>query len=160
VVIYINLNLVHRLIDITHLKTPGIENVMISISTSRNKHFTILGLYKHPYTSIIHFKNYLHTLLQNITYPNPIIIAGDFNIDLNKYDTDLTTKNYFDDLLSHNLYQVINNSTRITHTSKSIIDHFYINPTKNWKLLTGMLTEPISDHLITFISLKGNNSIL
>ena len=49
-----------------------------------------------------------------------IILLGDFNIDLLKPQT-----SWFDIASSYNLVQLVNSPTRITASSKTIIDHIY-----------------------------------
>ena len=70
-----------------------------------------------------------------------IILLGDFNIDLLKPQT-----SWLDITSSYNLVQLVNSPTRITASSKTIIDHIYTTHEQNIR----ELCVPIfgcSDHL-------------
>ena len=57
---------------------------------------------------------------------------GDFNMNLLNCDTDKDTSDYIDTLFSHSFYPTINSPTRITPTSKTLIDNiFYNNASSN-----------------------------
>ena len=56
---------------------------------------------------------------------NELIITGDFNLDLLKYQTHQMTSEYLDVMTSHSLLPAITRPTRIKHTSATLIDHIF-----------------------------------
>lgn len=132
VAIFIKSNIKHSYVDVTNLKTKGVECVMLTVHFNKSNYITITGIYKHPYITIDKFEEYIHCLLteSEATNLNNHIITGDFNIDQSKYDSNNRIKLYFDNLMSKNLYQIIPNNTRITTYSKTLIDHIYMTPIK------------------------------
>jgi hypothetical protein len=86
---------------------------------------------------------------------------GDISIDLAKDSTDANTVElkFLLDLFQYN--QKINEPTRVTKDSQTLIDHFYTN----FITSAGVSKITISDHYLIygvrkFPSLKGNNNIL
>lgn len=66
---------------------------------------------------------------------NDIIITGDFNLDLIKYETHPPTAEYLDLVMSHRLIPNITKPTRIKHASATLIDHFFFKGTINqWNI--------------------------
>ena len=55
----------------------------------------------------------------------PCIIAGDFNIDLTKYDKNRDTSDFLNSLLVNNFMPMIILPTRITKNSSTLIDHIF-----------------------------------
>lgn len=87
---------------------------------------------------------------------NKSLILGDFNINLlNKNSSDV--RNYSNTLLSNGfiIYNKISPeySTRITSTSKTIIDHFVTDLIKN-EYLFHILNSPLSDHQSFLLSVN------
>ena len=60
---------------------------------------------------------------------NEILITGDMNLDLLKYQSHAPTSDYMDIMMSHSLLPLITRPTRIKHTSASLIDHFFFKST-------------------------------
>ena len=92
------------------------------------------------------------------------IILGDINCDLLHKDLDHKTKelNFITNVYQYK--QLIDEPTRETVNSKSLIDHFYTNRKENI-MLAGVFKISISDHYLiygirTFPSLKGEEHII
>ena len=82
-----------------------------------------------------------------------IYMAGDFNIDLLKYHTDINSQNLIDTAASHGFAQVISRPTRITDHSATLIDHIFINNV-NKLVSSSVLSIDLSDHLGTYARLS------
>ena len=80
-------------------------------------------------------------------------MAGDFNIDLLKYHTDINSQNLIDTAASHGFAQVILRPTRITGHSATLIDHILINNV-NKLVSSSALSIDLSDHLGTYARLS------
>ena len=78
-------------------------------------------------------------------------IAGDFNIDLLKSDTNCHTKDFFDTLISNLFVPHITLPTRITNRSQTLIDNIFSNNPEFENCTSGNFTFSISDHLAQFL---------
>ena len=76
-------------------------------------------------------------------------LAGDFNIDLLKSDTD--TKDYFDTLTTNLFVPHITLPTRVTNRSQTLIDNIFSNNPEFENCTSGNFTFSISDHLAQFL---------
>ena len=87
------------------------------------------------------------------------MIAGDFNLDLLKYETHAPTASYLDLLTERRLLPRIVRPTRIKKQSATLIDHIFTKESGS-TVLSGILNTEIAgnngytDHLPTFIILK------
>ena len=158
---YINTNLTHCVANkyqIVNSADCPIENLWIEI-TKGTKKYIVGGIYRHPGYKVDSFLTKFEcTLTQILNCKLPCLIAGDFNIDLKKFQYHQDTKEYFDSLVVNNFFPVIVMPTRITDTSATLIDHiYYSDGTKcrdNSIITAGNLWCDISDHLPNFVFCK------
>ena len=75
---------------------------------------------------------------------------GDFNINLLNYNTDNETSNFIDTIYSSSFFPTVLSPTRITTTSKTLIDNIFYNSI-NEKMISGNITTSISDHLTQYL---------
>ena len=110
------------------------ENIVIripdTISSSdhgRMKDLLIVAIYRQPNcTNLDHFENCMERLLNIVDKAkNELIIAGDMNLDLLKYDQHLPTSKYLDLMVNHQLLPRIVRPTRIKNQSATLIDHIF-----------------------------------
>ena len=80
-------------------------------------------------------------------------LVGDFNIDLLQFHSNQIIKTYADNLLGYSVKCCINKPTRISITTKLLLDHIYTNDF-NRSLFSVIALCDISDHLPTFIFIK------
>ena len=91
--------------------------------------------------------NYLNTLLGKITKENKsVFLFGDFNVDLLKYDKHAPTNAFMNLFSSHMFLPHIFQPTRISTTSKILIDNIFSN-IHTPSSVSGNLTSLISGHL-------------
>ena len=100
------------------------ENIWIELK-SEDESFIIGGIYRHPNGNINHFSSDLEHSLTKIDKNANTIIAGDINIDLNKYE-EKTTFDYFTVLTANMFVPYILTPTRITDYKHSTIDHICV----------------------------------
>ena len=82
---------------------------------------------------------------------------GDFNINILKCKTDRDASCFIDTIYSNSFYPTIHIPTRITSTSKTLIDNIlYNNITKS--ISAGNIVTSISDHLMQYIFISGEIS--
>ena len=93
---------------------------------------------------------------------NEIIITGDMNLDLLKYQSHTPTSTYLDMLMSHYLTPIITRPTRIKHASATLIDHIF---SKLTIIKAGILTSEIAgshgftDHYPVFCIIRVHNNL-
>ena len=138
-----------------------------AFSPNNKKDLVILGVYRPPGNNSI--DKFLTTLQQCLRLfdkkSNEIILTGDLNIDLLKYQTHTQTAEYIDILIAHQMLPYIVRPTRIKHRSATLIDHIFMKGNKN--VVSGILATEIAgshgytDHFPTFciIDLKVKEEI-
>ena len=80
-----------------------------------------------------------------------LFLVGDFNIDLLKVDLDPPTTNFFDIITSNLLVPHIIHPTRITSSTRTLINNIYSNSANFEDRISGNLTLAIPDHLAQLI---------
>ena len=93
---------------------------------------------------------YLNILLEKLSKENKTaFLLGDFNIDLLKYDKHNSTNEFLDTLSSNYFLPLILLPTRITVSSKTLIDNIFTNKISQ-DVISGNISASISDHLPQF----------
>ena len=84
--------------DLNIYKKSELECTFIEILTSSGKNIIVGCIYRHPCVHPSEFNDiYLKVLLENLSHENKtIIIMGDCNIDLLKYDTEKDSADFLD----------------------------------------------------------------
>ena len=126
----------------------GIEDIWITIQHKKLPSLIIGCIYRHPKALTCSF-DYIKTVLKEMCMrKKPIFVLGDMNDDL------LSTKNKLSGIIHQlNLYQTIENPTRITSTSKTLLDVIITNKLE-MVLKSEVVPCPIADHEL--ITIKVN----
>ena len=145
------------------------ENIVVTIpeaiqtgNGNTKKDLVIAAIYRQPNRENFEtFQGELRKLLQAIDKrKNEIVIAGDFNLDLLRYETHPPTASYLDLLTGRKLLPRIIRPTRIKNQSATLIDHIFTKD-GDTTLCSGIIDTEIAgnngftDHLPTFIVLKA-----
>ena len=77
------------------------------------------------------------------------------NINLLKYDEDITVKEFYNLMTSHGFIPQITLSTRITDSSMTLIDNIYSNMFLNNTFSDNIIIE-LADHLLQFVSIDNS----
>ena len=129
---------------------------------SKNFRCLLGSFYRHPNSSISLFTTNLESIFQSQTFKkfqSCCIWAGDYNLDILKYDTNKEITRFIDLIISFNFIPLSVIPIRVTNTAASIIDHIYYRPNSKIKdcctdlAINGCLTVDISDHLANFLIL-------
>ena len=80
-----------------------------------------------------------------------IVLIGDFNVDLLKYEDDTNSADLLDIIYSTSLIPQITSPTRITPRSKTLIDNIF-STDANAETFSGNIVTTIPDHLAQFLS--------
>ena len=142
--------------DLNIYKSAELESTFIEIINHKNSNIIVGCIYRHPAMDLNEFNDYyLNELLHKLSSENKsVILLGDFNVDLMKYDNHHSTNEFLDSLSSHLFLPHITQPTRIRDSSKTLIDNIFSN-TLIENTISGNLTATISDHLPQFIILPN-----
>ena len=135
-------------------KSAELESTFIEIINHKKSNIIVGCIYRHPAMDLNEFNDYyLNELLHKLSSENKsVILLGDFNVDLMKYDNHHSTNEFLDSLSSHLFLPHITQPTRIRDSSKTLIDNIFSN-TLIENTISSNLTATISDHLPQFIIL-------
>jgi len=134
--------------------TKPTESIKVEIKRPNLRSITVILVYRLSNTKKS-FESELELELNRNT-ENETYLLGDFNIDLLKL-SDPTATNLKKLIFSNNFEQVISKPTRVTPTSKSLIDLIILNR-KAMCHSSGVLNEVIADHSIIYIVRKKPRS--
>ena len=97
-------------------------------------------------------EKYFNEVITKITDEKKICyLAGDFNIDLLKTETNADSKDFFDILTSNLFVPHITLPSRVTNRSQTLIDNIFSNNPELENCTSGNFTFSISDHLAQFL---------
>ena len=157
--IYVNDSVTYTLRTDLIFTSENYESVWLEILIGKNNENVLVGLiYRHPGNSISDFTKEFSDflLMNNILQNKEICIFGDININSLKKDKETSIRNYFNEIVSFGLTNLINVPTRVTHQGGTLINHFYYtNPQR--VLDTQVFLSDISDHFPLYVRLKNCN---
>ena len=98
---------------------------------------------------------YLSELLQKLSKGDKtIMLMGDFNIDLLKYDHNTDSDLFLDSWYTNVLLPYISAPSRVTTHSRTLIDNIFSNNIEDG-LISGNIISMISDHYAQFLLMKN-----
>ena len=104
--------------------------------------------------------NYLTNLLDTLSSENKtVVLLGDFNADLLKYDQNSNISDFLDLMYSSLLLPHIFSPTRTTSSSATLIDNIFTN-NYNSSFVSGNLVNTLSDHHAQFLIMGNQHSPL
>ena len=110
------------------METNGISCLWLEISPDKGKPFLVGNMYRPPDSRIEYndrFEEFIDTVLNE---EKEFILMGDINKNLLNSDTDREWGNFTTSL---GLTQLVNEPTRVTSDSRTLIDHIYTNNEDN-----------------------------
>ena len=140
----------HRVRVRSDIHIEGCEDLFVEIVTEKFKNKIIGIIYRPPCNIPDTFLEKLDECLSIITRENKeVYLMGDFNIDMNKSDNlSLKLENT---LMSYAFNNHISNPTRITNTSKTLLDNIFSNNQDLNNVTNGIIYYDMSDHLPIFV---------
>ena len=122
-------------------KVPGIESIMIEADG-----LMVVGVYRSPTTLCSTLNAHLDDILGAVSPEIPVVVCGDFNIDIasKPHDIQISALNTFK--------QMINDTTFGYGLHRSLLDHIYIRNCRATR--SGVLSTYFSDHDPTYIQLQ------
>ena len=139
--------------DISLITASGFHQLWLKIHVRNMKSFLVCTTYRPPDTSLSCFDS---DLTENFIYASsfnvPIYLLGDLNCRLENSD-DPGAKALVNFCRSYNLSILINTPTRVTETSKSILDVILASDTRQVQTAT-VMESSISDHELIYVTLR------
>lgn len=132
---------------------PNLEYLALRVKIKKRS-FCFGVFYRPPHTNVGDFMSDVDDIVSSLsTTTDEILITGDFNINLFNLNNPLTTS-----FESYNLFQVINEPTRITNTTSTLLDPIFVsNP--ELVLSQGTISvDTFSDHRMVFCNLRIEKS--
>ena len=139
--------------DISLIMASGFHQLWLRIHVRNMKSFIVCTTYGPPDTSLSCFDS---DLTENFIYASsfnvPIYLLGDLNCGLEN-SSDPGAKALVNFCRSYNLSILINTPTRVTETSKSILDVILASDTRQVQTAT-VMESSISDHDLVYVTLR------
>ena len=111
-----------------------------------NKEITFLNVYRPSNLNELFIEKFESVM--NIAKSKMCYVLGDMNYNLINLDKHEPTNNYYNILTSCSLKPLITKPTRITDSSKTLIDHIWTNDLRNTSIHNShILITDITDHL-------------
>ena len=137
------------------LKTPMDilvpENIWLEIEIDKRK-IAVGVLYKAPNIPYTIFSQCIEAFIKIYSSYDHVVLLGDINIDMLDMDC-ASTKFFIENFIEPlSLRQVITKPTRITRTSRTLIDHAIVTNSKNVLVADCVDAPGISDHHLIFLA--------
>ena len=146
VAMYAHKNLNPKIRPDIHIE--GSEDLFVEITHDKHKNKIVGVIYRPPSSSFDTFLENLETCLQRLSNEHKdIYLMGDFNTDLSLPHNNLSRR-LLNTLLSYAIRPHIDQPTRITNSTQTLIDNIFSNNYND--SLNGTIYSDISDHLPIF----------
>ena len=154
----INRNINYKLRkDLNIHKSKEVESIFIEIINKKEINTIIGCIYRHPWMDARELNDtFLQNSLEKLFYENKdIILMGDFNIDILKYDTNNDSAAFLEMMFENFFLPYISLPTRVTPRSHTLIDNIFSNIIEDDEIISGNITTTISDHYAQFTLFKN-----
>ena len=139
-----------------------LELICIEVQPPKNKPFLVIVWYKPPSSPVCSFNRLEHVLSYLDQEGKEIILVGDTNCDLTKTKADQPMVNDAKHLCNlyelFSLKQLIEEPTRVTLNTSTIIDHIATTCVRNI-VDSGVLEVSLSDHYLVYCIRKFNGAV-
>ncbi|MEW8547323.1 MAG: endonuclease/exonuclease/phosphatase family protein, partial [Candidatus Thiodiazotropha sp.] len=111
------------------LETNDLETIWVEVKNNKQKPFLIGYCYRPPSSTVDWIYKIENTIERTVSDQKEVILLGDFNFNL--LNDSSNTKSWLRTVNSLNFQQLINEPTRVTNVSETLIDHIYSNMPEN-----------------------------
>ena len=139
------------------------EGLFLDIEDNSNNKLKICNIYRPPkgnnsHRSIDSFMQEFCPEIHNINnQSNNLVLAGDFNIDLLRVNTNEKYQEFYDFITEHNMLPNILYPTRLSKRNATLIDNIFSrNSNSCIPVETGILVHKLSDHMATISAINFN----
>jgi hypothetical protein len=156
--IYIKDSIQYNILPDLNVNSPDIEMMWLELKKDNlyfDKNLIIGGMYRCPGSNPTAFIELLNDKLLHIKQTNKYCIyAGDFNLDLLKYQNHSPTSEFINLNLALSYIPQINRPTRITTETATIMGNFFSNFPITNEITNGILLTDLSDDFPIFTELQ------
>ena len=131
-----------------------LESIFIGIINPSTKNLIVGCIYRNPCVELSKYNNDFFTYICEKLLREKrkdIVLMGDFNVNVLKYEDDANTAVFRDKIYLTSLIPPITSPTRITLRLKTLIDNIF-STDANVETFSGNIVTNISDHLTQFLS--------
>ena len=128
----------------------GFQQLWLRVQCRKYKSFLIYNTYRPPQTPSTCFESLANSLTDVLLLDLNVVILGDLNCNILAPDPETTSLQTF--ISTFNLQQLVKKPTRITETTKSLIDVILTTNT-DIVSLSDVLTCSVSDHHLVYLVL-------
>lgn len=133
----------HKLTDCTAL--------LLKLTDKKLNSLTVLGIYRTP--SIANSEPFIQSLENQLEEMKINIIAGDININI-KNEMDSRVELYLNTMSCYGFSSCINDYTRITESTRSCIDHIFVQENIYDEKIVGLNVKiAVTDHFLQIINI-------
>ena len=125
---YVKTSLASSSRDDLNFTCAGFETTWVEVQNKNTKNFLFCCIYRHPRSEINTLILHLHKIIPQLINKQ-VFIMGDFNINLLDYSSHTPTYDFINTFLSNNFVPCINQPTRISSQSSTVIDNIFTNLT-------------------------------
>ena len=122
----------------------------MKINLSELKTLTVGSVYRHPTSDVKRFENASINVIKSFKANENYVVLGDFNVNYDERSSTPAIKQYINHISSVGCTKLINQPTRITQTSSTIINHIYVNSMSVSHVIPTIMSEDISHHFPIF----------
>ena len=138
----------------SELMCKDLENCMVEISRAKSKKLFICCIYRAPNNPLENVSNRLSSIILKLQKNSEFILLGDFNIDFSQENRSPLKHLLLNFARQFHLDQLIMKPTRITETSKTMIDLIFVANSQRI-VRSDVIPCSLSDHsLVFFVCLK------
>ena len=136
--------------DLNSLASDNCECLFVELTDQSIGSKVVGVVYRPPDSDLNIFMNGFEALLCKINSKRTeYFLAGDYNIDLLKWESHTGTERFINSLYAHSFIPSITRPTRFSKDNCSLIDNILVNRPNN-ESRSGLLITDISDHLPVF----------
>ena len=133
------------------IESPDVEMCAVTVNFSSELRYDVLGFYRPPSGNLSLFNSYiLSNILTEYTSSTPVILCGDFNIDL--INPTGQENDFINHMNSFSFLPHINKPTSVCEYSSTCIDHIWTN--QLCEIKSGIFEIKITDHYPVFLLIK------
>ena len=127
--LYINSKYQFNVIPELSFINDAFECIFVEIIFQKHKNLIIGCIYRAPNTDLDLYNIEMFNLLNKSQLRNNknIFVMGDFNINLLNYKSNISTFTFLNTMISSGFLPTVNQPTRTTNTSASLIDNIFTN---------------------------------
>ena len=150
-------------VDVFKQNSRVYESIILEIHPNNSKYqkYVVGSIYRRPSNivgDLTDFINEFSEVLNNIhNISKQSYLMGDYNIDLLSLNSNIHYNTFYENATAQGFFPKITRPTRLSDESNTLIDNIFTNNLEK-SHTSGILTHPISDHLMTFCILEGQNN--